>query len=129
MKNRKFVIAWIVLYVACVALSAFGTAGVFSGFVGVAFFVPPAVLLVRGIQDGNKKLVRTVRYLAIASLVLTTLALGGVILTTKSSELLQKLAEVALMLLGAPLLCFRAMVVSIFLWATLLFSSFIRKKQ
>ena len=129
MKNRKMVILWIVLYVTCVALSAFVDPGVLSGFIGVMFFVPPTVLLVRGIENRDRKLIRTLRYLSVASLVLTTLSLGGVILTSRSSVFLQKLTEVALMLLGAPLLCFRAIVVSIFLWAVLLFSTFIRKKQ
>ena len=127
--NRKVLwILWIVLFVGCVALSAFCEAGVFTGFVGVCFFAPPALLLVQGIRDGNRKTVRIVRYLALASLLLTTFSFGGVIATVQSGETAQKLTNVALMLFGAPVMCFRSAAASLLLWAGLLFGSFVRKK-
>lgn len=129
MKRKTLWILWIVLYVCCVALSAFFEPGVFTGFVGVCFFVPPAMLLVQGIKDGHRKSVRVIRWLAIASLVLTTLSFGGVILTVRSGEMVQNLANVALMVFGAPVMCFRSAAASLLLWAVLLFAGFIRKKD
>ena len=125
MMNKRFWIwGWIVMYVACVALGVFWPASVVSRLVGVLFFVPPAVLL----WQGDEKLVKWVRIIAIASLTLTMLTIIVLFLTVGSKKDLDHLLEAVLLLVATPLKCFKSWLVSLFGWACLFSGSFARKK-
>ncbi len=128
MNKKVWIPAWIVMYVAAVAAGVFWPASVISRIVGVAFFAPPAVLLWQGIRQGNKKLVFWVRIIAIAALVLTLLAIIAVFLSVRSEKNLSHLMDAILLLVAAPMKCFKAWVVSLFGWACVLYGSLIKKK-
>lgn len=132
MKNRFLWIAWTVLYVACVAL---GTVTQAEGLlrwllvaIGVAFFLPGAVLLYRGIRNGERKTVLAIRYMAAGSLILTVCTLLVTFLSADGSAVLGMVLQGLLALVSAPMLCIRYWVLSLFLWACLLFGSFSLKK-
>lgn len=131
--NKKFWIsAWIVLYVATVAMGVFLPGTLLAGAMGVLFFVPPAVLLYTGIREKNKRLVFWVRTISIASLALTTVTLVSIMLSLLlkgDQAFLDKLLEAILILVSAPMMCFDAIAVSLFGWAILLSASFIRQKS
>ena len=132
MKKRSWAILWAVLYVLCAALSVVSDLGtaekVLSVVAGIAFFVPGAALLWLGVKEKNRALVRTVRYISLASLVLSTLTLVGVILSVNSSQTAGNVLQGVLVLVAEPMLCFDGPAASLFLWACLLTGSFVGKK-
>lgn len=126
--NTVWIVAWIVLYVSVVALGFSGKVTAFSRIVGVAFFLPPVVLLWRGIKEKNQRIVRWVRCIAIVSLMLTTLTLIAIMLSVTSQKDLDSLLQAVLLLVSAPLLCFKSWLVGLFGWACLVSGSFLSKK-
>ena len=67
MKNRTLWILWLGLYVICALLSIVanpqGIVYAVLLLVGMAFFVPPIMLVLRGFREKNKKLLRQIRNL------------------------------------------------------------------
>lgn len=133
MKKKYLWGIWAVLYVTCVALGTIeDAAGFLRGFLvamGVIFFLPGGFLLWRGIRNGNKKTVLTIRYLAIGSLALTVLTLLMTFLSAEGSAAWGMVLQGLLTLVSAPMLCSQYWVLSLFLWACLLFGSFSKKKE
>ena len=96
----------------------------------LTFFVPGFLLLYNAIQSGNRKGVLTVRLISLASLVLTTGGLVAMLLSAGTgSEVATDVTYYVLAVVSVPMLCSQIWVVSLFLWACLLFSSFIKKKS
>ena len=96
----------------------------------LTFFVPGFLLLYNAIQSGNRKGVLTVRLISLASLVLTTGGLVAMLLSAgMGSEVATDVTYYVLAVVSTPMLCSQIWVVSLFLWACLLFSSFIKKKS
>ena len=96
----------------------------------LTFFVPGFLLLYNAIQSGNRKGVLTVRLISLASLVLTTGGLVAMLLSAgMGSEVATDVTYYVLAVVSVPMLCSQIWVVSLFLWACLLFSSFIKKKS
>ena len=128
MKSNFLYPAWAILYIVCVLLGAIpdrSTAGhvLLTGF-SLAFFIPPAILLVNALHDRDSKTLKRLRLISILSLVLTMLALVGNILSVLSGQLVGDIAYVVLLLVSAPMLCCKYWVLPMLLWAILLFSTF-----
>ncbi len=130
MMNKKFwAPAWVVLYALAVAIGILRPASVIAHIVGIAFFLPPAMLLWIGNEKKEKNLVRGVRWLALASLLLTTATYVALFLSLKSQADLDVIMEALLAILAAPGLCFKAPAVGLFGWACLFYGSFVGKKS
>ena len=97
----------------------------------VCFFIPPAILLADGWKKDDKKLIRAIRYISIASLVLTMGLLIANIAVVGASEQTGNVLYQILIYVSVPMVCSRYYVLSMFLWACLLlatFPKFIQKK-
>ena len=92
--------------------------------VSLLFFLPPAVLLYRGKTQGDRDAVRLVRWLSAASLGLTLIGLCGNILAALGGAALGSSMHILLGLVSAPMFCSNFLVLSLFLWAVLLITSF-----
>lgn len=127
--NKKYWIpAWIALYALSVVMGALWPQTALSTIVGVLFFLPPTMLLWIANQKDDKKLKKSVRLLSAASLVLTTVVYVVLFLSLGSEKDINALIQALLVLVAAPNVCFKAMVVSIFGWACLFYGSFVKKK-
>ena len=130
MKERILYIAWAVLYAICAALGFYGEAEGFGKVLFVLtaliFFFPGAGLLVLAYRDKNRKIRRRVRLISAVSLVLTLIFLVANV-AVAAAETTNKVLHVLLVLVSAPMLCGQYWVMSLFLWACLLFASFLKK--
>ena len=131
MKERILYIVWAVLYAICAALGFYGEAEGFGKVLFVAsaiiFFLPGICLLVLGYKEKNKKILSRVRWIALASLVLTLGMLITNVVVAADGETVNKLLHVLLALVSAPMLCGQYWAMSLFLWACLLFATCIKK--
>ena len=91
------------------------------------FFVPPWMILHRAKAEQDRKNIRLIRYLALASVVLTAVLL---VLNLRSAGLSDELGlalNAALAVVSAPMMCSNLFVLPIFLWGCLIADTF-RKK-
>lgn len=131
--NKWLYCGWGIMYILCVALSLIpevtGVAWFALLIFSLTFFVPGFLLLYNAFHDGDKKAVLRIRWISLVSLALTLASLVAFILTAAlGSETAVDIAYYVLMVLSAPMLCCQIPVVSLFLWACLLCSTFIKKQ-
>ena len=133
MKNRTLWILWLGLYIACALLSVVAnpTGIVYVGLLllGMAFFAPPIALVLRGFRKKDKKLLRILRNLSLASLILTVLLILINFMTVNASAAAGTVLYVLLILVSCPMICTQVWVVSLFGWAFLLMASITYLKQ
>ena len=91
--------------------------------VSVVFFVPPWMILVRAKADGSKKHVRLIRWLSLASILLTAALLCANLMSAGLSDAMGYALHAALTVVSAPMVCSNLYVVPLFLWGTLLAGS------
>lgn len=137
--NRLLKYAWAGMYVLCAALGTLdGATGIAKAalvLIAVLFFLPPALLLYNGLVEGDKKTVKAIRVISLVSLLLTTVLLVTYfVLTllyaaTAASALAVNIAYGVLLVVSAPLFCSQYFYLSLFLWACLLFATFIKPKK
>lgn len=133
MKEKVLYCAWAILYAICAALGFYGEAEgvgrVLLVLTALIFFLPGALLLVLGHREKNKRVLRRVRIVAIVSLVLTFGFLIANMAVAVGAETTNQLLHVLLVLVSAPMICGQYWSLSLFLWACLLFASFIKPKE
>ena len=132
-RKGKLALSWAGLYAICTIMGFIRTENgflqaIFALF-SIGFFLPGGVLLYEAIIAGEQKVIRTIRYLSIASLTLTVLTLIGNVLTLPSSEAVGDRMFGLLIVVSTPMISSQAWVISLFLWACLLFGSFIKRKK
>ena len=123
--------AWLCLYILCVGLGTVeevrGVGKVLFILTSLIFFIPGVWLLVMGIGEKNKKMVRRVRIISLCSLLLTMIVFcANLMAVTGSSETGAFLHDL-LNLVSAPMFCAQYWIISIFCWACLLSASFMKK--
>ncbi len=132
MKEKQIWFFWGLLFIICAGLGfihdAKGIAKFFQVLLSVLFFVPPTILLVTGLKQGQKKTVRMIRYISLSSLCLTLVLLIANVLSVGASEDLGDALYYFLIVLSAPMVCSGTWAMSLFLWACLLMGSFYRRK-
>ena len=133
MKERILYIVWAVLYAICAALGFYGEAQgvgkVLFVLTALIFFLPGIGLLVLGFQEKNRKILNRVRIISAISLVLTLCFLVANVAVAAGAETTNKVLHVLLVLVSAPMLCGQYWAMSLFLWACLLFASFLKPKK
>lgn len=137
--NRFLTYSWAFMYVLCAALGTLqGATGIAKAalvLIAVLFFLPPALLLYNGLMAGQKKTVKIIRIISLVSLLLTSVLLAVYfVLTllyaaTVASAVAVNLTYYALLAVSAPLFCGQYFFLSLFLWACLLFATFIKPKK
>lgn len=132
-RKGKLALAWAVLYVICTIFGFIDTQNgllqaIFALF-SIGFFLPGGILLYEAVEEKEKKTVLRIRYLSIASLLLTMLTLIGNVLTLPASEAMGDRMYALLVLVSTPMISSQMWVISLFLWSCLLIGSFIKKKN
>ena len=127
MKKKGLFVLWGVLFAACAGLGFVPqpTGGLkwLLGLLGLLFFAPPVLLLARAQESGDRAVAALVRNLAIASLVLTLLALVGNVLSLLGGVTLGNVLNVVLAIVSTPMFCSQIWVLSIFCWAFLMIAA------
>ena len=131
--NKWLYCGWGIMYIVSVALSliqnATGAAKLALLIFSVLFFVPGFLLLYNNIRSGNRKGVLLIRFISLASLVLTLVCLVVFFLFAGyGNEAAVNVTYEVLAIVSAPMLCSQYWAVSLFLWACLLFSTFFKKQ-
>ena len=125
--------AWIGMYILCCVLGFLPEQQGFSLYVmtivSVCFFIPPFLLLRKAKADQDAKTLRLVRRVSLLSLGLTTVLLVANFLSVlSSSEALGTVLHIALTIVSVPMGSSGG-VISLFLWACLLYASIPGKKK
>lgn len=85
----------------------------------VVFFLPPLVLL----KKGDKQDAKRIFVLSLLSLCLTVLTILVSVICARGSAALGNFLHGVLIIVSAPMVCAQVWVVSLFLWACLMFAS------
>ena len=130
--NKWLYSGWGVMYVVSVALSLLqhvtGAAKVALLLFSVIFFVPGFLLLYNHLCAGNRKGILLIRFISLASLILTVSCLVAFFLFAGfGNETAVSVTYEVLALVSAPMLCSQYWAGSLFLWACLLFTTFLKK--
>lgn len=133
MKNSSLFLFWAGLYALCALFGLTPLQGSFGSvmmtILSLLFFIPGGILVYRGIWHQDRKLLRTVRILSLCSLILTLVFLTASFLTVLSSDAVGLTIHILLTLFSVPMICSGYWILSIFLWACLFISSFLKKKK
>ena len=124
--------AWGALYLLNVGLGFLsGAAGLVKAaliVIALLSFVPGVLLLIRGYEQKNRKLILSVRRISIAVLGLTTVLLVAFFLCAAfASAAVVNVIFTLLALVSAPMLSGQYWILGLFLWACLLSATFLKK--
>ena len=127
MREKILYGCWAGLYILCVGLGTIeepaGLGKAVMVLLSVLFFLPGAMLLHDGQRAGDRKAVRRIRWIALGSLVLTLALLVANFCAVHASEAVGQALYDILLLVSAPMICSQYWMLSMFLWACLLFAS------
>ena len=132
--NKKLLFAlWGGLFILCAALGFLpepaGVLKILMVLLAVAFFVPPMVLIRRSREQHDRRTLKLIRNLSIASLTLTVVLIIANFLSIAGSETLGSILYSMLIIVSSPMVCGRYWVLSLFLWACLLFAAAEKPKR
>lgn len=123
MAKRLWYYVWIGLFLvtACVGFlpAREGAWRVVSTLLAVLFFLPPAWIL----KTGDGKDAKRVFFISLSSLCLTVATIIVSVICARGSEALGNALHGLLVVVSAPMVCGGVWVLSLFLWACLLFAS------
>ena len=125
MKMKPTWLMWLYMFILCAVLGFIPGPVGFLKFllvvIAIGFFVPGFVLLTKADHRDDLKTIRTVRNISIVALVLAVV----MILLNFASALLSKVWGTVLyyvmVVLASPLVCGQYWVLTLFLWACLMF--------
>lgn len=127
MKDKHLYALWGGLYILCAFLGAIeapeGLLKALLVLLAVGFFVPGGVLLYRGIGAHDRKAVGRIRNIALIWLGATVIMMVLNILSVNFSQTAGDWLYALLVLVSSPMVCGRYWVVTLFLWACLLFTA------
>lgn len=127
MKDKQLYLYWLYLYILCAALgfipaerSPLVTA--LLALASIAFFIPPAMLLYRGIRQEKRQHPRFIAIASGVSLVLTTVLFIANTLTAlvPTNLLLGNILNAVLVVFSVPMMCAPYPFLGMFGWACLL---------
>ena len=124
MKTKTIFALWGGLFTLCAALGFIpnpaGALKILLVLSSILFFLPPALLLHRSKEEGDKRLAKLVRNLCVASLVLTAVLLMVTFLCVLAPVWLGNLLYTLLTVVSTPMICCGNWALSMFLWACLM---------
>ena len=133
MKTKSLYILWGMLYVLCTLLGFIpNPTGFLRGlmlFFSAVFYFPGFILIHTAHQQNDKKTLRTLRIISAASLALTLAALVANFQWVMASEAVGNLLYVVLVLVSTPMVCSGLWAAPLFIWACLLFATFLKPKK
>ena len=133
MKKRILYIVWGCLYALCAGLGHIAEPSDAQRnaltFLALVFFVPPAILLIDALRGKDKETLLHLRIISIVSLSLTFILLLLNVTSFLSSQAVGIFLSELLIFASVPMICSQHWVLSMFLWALLLFTSIPPKKK
>lgn len=130
MKQKLIYLLWLFLYIICVGLGTIYAdilvLQLFQGLFAVLFFVPPVLLVLEGLREGQKKYLVQIRTISIISLALTLIFMIANIAAVYATESVGNTLNQIYILVAAPMHCLPYGFISIFLWACLVMLTFPR---
>ena len=125
--TKKLWLLWGVMYLLCAACSFTkagqgDSIGVMLMLLGMAFFVPPALLIAYSVKKKRMKQLKYIRNLSAASLILT-LVMIILSFATADAGMLGTVMNWILAILSVPMLCSQIWLIGIFGWACLLMTT------
>jgi hypothetical protein len=133
MKKRILYIVWGLLYALCAGLGHVSQPGdvqsIAMTLISLLFFVPPAILLIDALRSDDRKTLLQLRLISIVSLVLTFILLILNVGSMLASEIWGTVLHEMLIFVSVPMICSRYWILSLFLWALLLFITIPPKKK
>ena len=132
-RKGKLILSWLGMYVLCTIFGFIDTdnsllKAIFALF-SMGFFLPGGILLYEAVTDKDRKTVRIIRGISIASLTLTVVLIILNALTLPSTEAVGDRMNALLIILSTPMFASQVWVLSLFLWACLLMGSFFKKTK
>ncbi|MBE6943581.1 MAG: hypothetical protein E7453_04895 [Ruminococcaceae bacterium] len=132
-RKMKLVLSWLGMYVLC---TVFGFIDTKNGFLqaifalfSVGFFLPGGILLYEAVTDKDRRTVRIIRGISIASLILTMVFIILNALTLPSGEAVGDRMNALLIIVSTPMFSSQMWALSLFLWSCLLMGSFFKKTK
>lgn len=126
MNTKRLYGIWLVAFVICACLGFLpapaGAASVLCMILAVAFFVPPVLIVYRSWKNQDWENIRLVRNLAMGSLILTLVILIGNFFTLTVPEWVGDALYAVLVIVSTPMVCGQIWVISLLLWAALMWS-------
>ena len=126
MTKKSLYMIWAALFVLTAGLGFIqkpgGAGQVCCIVLAVSFFVPPAVLVYLGWKRNDRESLRLVRNLAFGSLLVTLLVLVANFMTLGAPVWVGDLLYAVMVIVTAPMVCGQAWVVSLLLWAALMWT-------
>lgn len=133
MKKKILYSIWLVFYALCAGLGHIaepvGSQATAMTLLSLFFFIPGVILLIDARRSGNQKGLLQLRWISAASLALTLIFLVVNILSAVNSEAAGIVLYEFLIFVSVPMVCSQQWLLSMFLWALLLFSTFVQKKK
>lgn len=123
-------IAWAAMFVLTAALGFVfpkNEGGLAGLLMAALFFLPAFLILHRAKKAGEHFHIRLIRWLSLASIVLTAVLLVLNLMSAGWSEAAGVALHAALTVVSAPMLCGGHYAFSLFLWGTLLTDAFSKK--
>ena len=135
MKNSKLLwCLWAIAYAICtvcgfIPVTADAISGLFI-LLSLGFFVPPALLIFRGVQNKQPKILRLIRNLSIISLSVTLVTIVLNFVSIQASAAWGTVLYWLLILVSTPMICAQHWVIGLFGWALLLMTclNYLKKK-
>lgn len=132
MKKSAIYGIWAGLYCLCAGLGFVHGAGGLGKFLLVLtcllFFVPPFYLIFLAKKENSRKTLSVLRLVSISSLSVTLLLLVLNFMSVNFSAQAGLWLYVLLVMFSAPMMCGQYWVLSLFLWACVLFATFLKDR-
>lgn len=130
LKELVLYAVWFCLYILCVGLGTVetveGIGKVLFLLTSLIFFLPGVLLLVLAKQENNRKIAQRVRIVSICSLALTVIVFCANVIAVAASSQMGSFLNDLLNLVSAPMFCSQYWILSLFCWACLLWTSFLK---
>ena len=130
LKELVLYAVWFCLYILCVGLGTVetveGIGKVLFLLTSLIFFLPGVLLLVLAKQENNRKIALRVRIVSICSLALTVIVFCANVIAVAASSQMGSFLNDLLNLVSAPMFCSQYWILSMFCWACLLWTSFLK---
>lgn len=129
MKQRILYAGWAILYVVCTCLGfakePTDAQSVAMTILSLVFFVPGFWLVADATHRQSRRGLLAIRWISIASLALTVLAFIANLASAAASDAVGNALYTVLIIVSAPMICMQIELLSLFLWACLLFSTWV----
>ena len=133
MNKTSYFALWAGLFILCAGLGFIpepqGALKWLLVALSVGFFVPPFLLVDRAGKENDRMALELTRNLAAVSLLLTVAAIIANFFTVMGSDALGNALYAVLVIVSTPMICGQYWVLSLFLWACLLYFAMDKLKK